>query len=172
MRKTRMPTRATRASISNSSARGAGHSGILFLHNLVNALTAQVKLVGNLAKCAALATKRKNLFVSVDVGGGPRAERSPLPTREGFQLCDARTREETLLLALAHIAHPSPDVYFLPFYDFNMNRRDSAVPLTSSELLEGSGVLFKAGVVVHSGADYNSGIRSAGKVGEKDYDIS
>lgn len=153
-KKTNNPARAAARLINICSSRdGASQSkfsGILLLHNLVNALTTQVKKIRNLAERAALAAHRQNFFVSVDVGRRPWSKRTPLPSSKRFKFLDAGRREKALLPSLAHVTNPGTEIDFLALNDFDVNRWDADMPLSGGELAKSRGVQFEAGAVVHA----------------------
>lgn len=132
-----------------NSGAGQSWSGIRFLHNLMNALAAQVVRIRNLAESHSLAAHLQNLGISVVVRRRPWLEWAPGPTRKTFQRLGLLLGKETLLATLSDVADPRADIHLGAIHNLNVNCRDSRVPSTLRELLQRFYIQLESGVVVH-----------------------
>lgn len=129
---------------------GSGHwSGINLLHNLMNALAAQVVRICNLAEGHSLAAHLQNFRISIKVRRRPWLQRAPRPTGKIFKNFNFVRRHLVLLAALPDVTHPSPEVYFSPINNLNVDSRDPRVASTFGELSECSDIKIKSSVVIH-----------------------
>ena len=129
---------------------GSGHwSGINLLHNLMNALAAQVIRICDLTKRHSLAAHLQNFRISIMIRRRPWLQGAPRPTGKIFKNFNFVCRHLVLLAALPDVAHPSPDVYFCSINNLNVNSRDPRVSGTFNELAKGSDIKIKSSVVVH-----------------------
>ena len=119
-------------------------------HNLMNTLTAQVKLVRNLAEGFAGRTHLKNLLISNNVSGRPWTKRSPHPSRDTRELSRSFFRKLIFTKTLPGISNPGPQINSGIFEFFDMSCRHVGVSFTNSKLPKGSDVCFETGGVVHS----------------------
>ena len=133
----------------NSGSSQSGKSGIGSLYNLVHALAAQIIIICNLAKSHSRAALANNLRISRVVASRTRLQWSPLPAWKRIKNLLLFSRDHSLLLALANVANPSPDLNFRSVDDLHMNSRDSAVTGPVGELLECCSVQIESRCVVH-----------------------
>ena len=110
-------------------------------HDLVDPLSTQPEVVGNLAEGLSTHPSLSDLSVPCVLPVWPRTERSPLPAGEHLKTSGTITREFTLPIALTGVVHPvaKPDVLVAEVLD--VGRRDSAVTLANAELIECTDVL-------------------------------
>ena len=158
IRKKYNPVRTAEKSKSSTSPKSSSQFGgpqlcIRFLHNLMNALPAQVKRICNLTKRHSLAAHANNLRISIIVRGRPWLQRAPGPFTQIFKFLDSFRGKEPFLATLSGVAHPSPDMYVRPINNLNMDSRDSGVSLAAGELFQGSDIKFKTCSVIH-GVDF------------------
>ena len=129
---------------------GSGHwSGINLLHNLMHTLAAQVVRICNLAEGHSLAAHLQNFRISIKVRRRPWLQRAPRPAGKIFKNFNLICRHPVPLAALPDVAHPSPEVYFFPVNNLNVNSRDPRVTGALSELTKCSYIDLKSGVVIH-----------------------
>ena len=133
----------------NSGSSQSGKSGIGSLYNLVHALAAQIIIICNLTKRHAGAALANNFGISRIVASRTRLQWTPLPAWKRIENFLLFSRDHSLLLALAYVANPSPDLNFLTVDDLHMNGRDSAVTGSVGELLECCSVQIESRCVVH-----------------------
>lgn len=155
------PVRAVPASASKSSSRsismsGGGHPWFLRIlaNDLVHALTAKLKLIGDLAQRLPARTKIQYQRIALNVGRWSWLEWSPLPTRNSLELRNSGLRKKSLLAALSHVADPGSKGYLSSIDDFNVSSRHIAMQLSRIELNKCFFIKFESGVVVHR--KYNS----------------
>jgi len=156
------PVRAVPLPASKSSSRSISWSGggqlliglRILANDLVNALTAKLKLISDLTKRLSARTKIKYQRVALNVCRWARLEWSPLPTRNSFELRNSGLRKQSLLAALTHVADPSSkgDLTSIDYLD--MSSRHIAMQLSRRELNKCFFIKFEPGVVVHR--KYNS----------------
>lgn len=139
------------ARCSSSSNDGGDHcSDIRLLHNLMNALAAQIKRICNLTKSHALAAQLKNFRISRMIRRRPWTQWSPSPSLDGIKFCDTIRINQVLLTALTHVTNPSTKVHFTSVHNFNMNCRDSGVTFSLGELFNRIYIKIESGVVIHA----------------------
>ena len=119
-------------------------------NNLMNTLTAQIKLVCNLAERFPRCAHFKNLIISIYVSGRSRAKRSPHPARDARELPRSFFRKLIFSITLPGVTNPGPQINSVFFKFFDVSCRYVGVSLTSSKLSEGSDVGFETSGVVHS----------------------
>ena len=138
-----------------STLLGAGQLRTL-AYNLMYALTAELKLISNLAKRLSAESKIHYQRVALRVRGWAWLEWSPLPSGNCLKLLDPGLRKKTLLVALPHVANPGTKIDFLGIKNFNVRGRNAAVSLPDSELIKCIFISVESGDVVHNA--YNSGV--------------
>ena len=116
----------------------------------MNTLTAQVKLVSNLAERFAGRTHLKNSIIPINVSGRPRTKRSPYPARDARELPRSFFRKLTFAISLSDITNPSSQINSGIFEFFNVSCRHVGVFFTDGKLPKGSDVGFETSSVVHS----------------------
>jgi len=124
-------------------------SGIRLLHNLVHALAAEVKRIGNLAERHSLVAHLNDFAIARMVRRRARLQRAPLPAVDLLQARHSVRREEALLVSLTHVADPRADGDLFFTHEFHMESGAAGVALTRSELLKSLNVQVESGVVVH-----------------------
>ncbi len=134
---------------SGGSRRQSYGSRIRPLHNLMNALTAEVKRIGNLAQAHPALAHLKNLAVAWVVRCRARLQRAPLPTRHRVKARDTVGRKHALLVTLTNVAHPGTDRHFPATHDLYVESGAPGMAFALSELLNGLDVQIESGVVVH-----------------------
>ena len=155
------PVRAVPLPASKSSSRSISWSGggqlvglRILANDLVNALTAQLKLISNLTKRLSARTKIQYQRVALNVGRWTRLQWTPLPTRDSFELRNSGLRKQSLLAALTHVADPSSKGDLTSIDHLDMSSRHIAMQLPRRELNKCFFIKFEPGVVVHR--KYNS----------------
>lgn len=129
---------------------GSGHwLGINLLYNLMHALTAQVVRICNLTEGHSLAAHFKNFRISINIGSRPWLQGAPRPAGKIFKNLSLIWGHPVSLAALPDVAHPSPEVYFLPVNNLNVDSRDPRVAGTFGELMKCFYIDLKFRVVVH-----------------------
>ena len=130
---------------------GAGHPCALLTltYNLMYALTAELKLIGNLTQRLPARAKLHYQRVAICIRRWTRLKRSPLPTRNSLELLDSGLREKALLFALPHVTHPSAKTNFTIIDKFDMRGRHVNVTILCSKLIKCFFVNFKSCDVVH-----------------------
>ena len=119
-------------------------------HDLVDPLSTQPEVVGNLAEGLSTHPSLSDLSVPCVLPVWPRTERSPLPAGEHLKAPAAIGREVTLAMTLSGVVDPvaKPDVLVTEVFDVSC--RDSAVTLPDSKLIECTDVQEKLFSVVHA----------------------
>ncbi len=126
-------------------------------HNLVHTLTAQVKLVSNLAERFSGRTHFENLLISINVSGRSWTKRSPNPTNDGGELSRSFFGKLIFAETLPGVTNPSSQINSRIFEFFDVSCRYVSMSLTKGELLKGSDVSIETSGVVHS-RDINTGV--------------
>ncbi len=125
-------------------------SGIdVLADDLVNALTAQLILLSQIAEREPSPVVAQDQCVAGIVRGGARAQRAPLPTRDSFEFLDAVLREFSSLATLPDVADEGTEFDVGAGHVLDVQSRDSAVAFAFAELLEGGQVHVETHVVVH-----------------------
>ena len=156
------PVRAVPVPASKSSSRSISMSGgpqlvvglRILANNLVNALPAQLKLIGDLTKRLTARTKIHYQRVALNIRRWTRLQWTPLPTRDSFELRNSGLRKQSLLAALTHVANPSSKGDLASIDCFDMSSRHITMQLPRRELNKCFFIKFEPGVVVHR--KYNS----------------
>ena len=116
----------------------------------MNTLTAQVKLVCDLAEGFTGSSHLKNLFIPINVSGRSRTKRSPNPSRDARELPRSFFRKLIFSISLSGVSNPSSQINSGIFEFFNMSCRHVRVAFPIGELFKCSDVSFKTSGVVHS----------------------
>ena len=142
-----------RADLVPPSTDGVGASNIsdhhILANDLMNALTAQIKLVRDLAERLTAAVEFHDENISVGVSGRTRTQRSPLPSAERFKNSDARRSKLPFATALPKVTNPRAKRDFQVADKLSVRGRDSEVAFPLAETIECFKGQFKPRDVVH-----------------------
>jgi len=142
-----------RADLVPPSTDGVGASHIsdqrVLANNLMDTLTAQIKLVCDLAERLTAAVEFHNPNISVGVSGRTRTQRTPLPSAERFKNSDARRSKLPFTTALPQVTNPRAKRDFKFAEKLSVRGRDSEVAFPLAETIECFKGQFKPRDVVH-----------------------
>jgi len=127
------------------------HSG----QNLVDTLTGQSVVVGDLLKARSSSPLGNNFPVSVRVLPRARLQRSPLPSGDEVESLDALVGQEVRPVALPNVTNPDAEFDFPAVEGLDVESRDVRVSFSGDELGERADVHDESVSVVHG--MYNSG---------------
>ena len=118
-------------------------------HNLMNTLTAQIKLIRNLAERFSGRTHFKNSVISINVSGRPWTKRSPNPAWNICQLDNTFLRKLIFAISLSGVTGPSSQINFVFFDFFNVRGRHVSMSFSFGKLPKSFDVSVEACGVVH-----------------------
>ncbi len=153
-----------RADLVPPSTDGVGASHIsdhrILANNLMDALTAQIKFVRDLAERLTAAVEFHNPNISVGVSGRTRTQRTPLPSTERFKNSDARRSKLPLTTTLPKVTNPRAKRDFKVADKLGVRGGDTEVAFPLAETIECFKGQFKPRDVVHV-KDNSKDVRSA-----------
>lgn len=144
-----------------ATALGACGSGIGG-HDLVNTLTAEAEIVGNLRQGLSPKTSLPDVVVPCGLTARTRPQRTPLPSGKHLQGTDTIGRKFTFSMSLPGVVDPIAKPQLFPIDDFDMDRRDFTMVFAHSKLIERTNVQKELLRMIHTstlegdGKDHNS----------------